>query len=127
MIVLGRISKRRLKIWNTPREQLKRGKLEFVIEDWLKNLQIPFEIQYPITGIPDFFIPPKICVFVDECYWHGCNVCFQHRRRRNIDIKIDRILQEKNYIVLRFWEHEINHDLKSVMKKICLELEKIEK
>jgi DNA mismatch endonuclease (patch repair protein) len=114
-----KVSKRRLQIWNTPRNKLKRGKLEYVIEDWLKKLSIKYEIQYPLSGIPDFFIKPNICVFVDECYWHRCPLCFPGKRGRNIDKEVNKKLLSQGFIVLRFWEHEINYDIKSCIKKIC--------
>lgn len=64
------------------------------------------------------FAGPKVAVFVDGCFWHGCN---QHRplprtnsrywrikieRNRERDAKTDAALREAGWLVLRFWEHE---------------------
>ncbi|MFB7899532.1 very short patch repair endonuclease [Streptomyces xiamenensis] len=64
------------------------------------------------------FPGPKVAVFVDGCFWHGCP---QHATqpgankdwwRRKLDKNIDRDretterLSAEGWTVLRFWEHE---------------------
>ena len=114
------ISQRRLKIWNTPRNDPKYcdTSIELALQGYLRKIGVPFKTQYPITGIPDIFIEPNIAVFADGCFWHKCPVCGYGKRGRYIDRKVTKILQDKGYIVLRFWEHEINSNLKSCIKKI---------
>jgi len=93
---------------------------EILIQKILEKNNIKFETHKPILGQPDIFIEPNICIFVDGCFWHGCEKCFDKNyfnkygrvfsRIRAIkvkDILITQSLINKGYIVLRFWEHEI--------------------
>lgn len=65
------------------------------------------------------FGPPKVAVFVDGCFWHGCS---EHGEREHAinpwywpekiagnkarDLDTDRRLNEVGWLVLRVWEHE---------------------
>ncbi|MET8681099.1 very short patch repair endonuclease [Streptomyces sp. NPDC004647] len=82
-----------------------------------------YRLHRPVPGRPrrtiDIAFPgPKIAVFLDGCFWHGCP---QHatRPRANADWwrqKLDRnisrdretteSLTTAGWTVLRFWEHE---------------------
>lgn len=68
------------------------------------------------------FTGPKVAVFVDGCFWHGC---FEHysaprsnaafwsakvRTNRDRDRDTDRRLQELGWAVVRVWEHETVDD-----------------
>ncbi len=69
----------------------------------------------------DLFIKPNIFVEIDGCYYHGCKQCDKHRKilkypipKENSlrDLNYDKnLLKERNYVLLRFWEHEINNDI----------------
>ena len=64
------------------------------------------------------FSRPRVAVFVDGCWWHGCeehysapransdywNRKVESNRRRDADTNSR--LQEAGWIVLRFWEHD---------------------
>ena len=62
--------------------------------------------------------PPPVAVFVDGCWWHGCeehysapraNADYWHRKvesNRRRDADTNGRLQEAGWIVLRFWEHD---------------------
>lgn len=64
------------------------------------------------------FPKPKVAVFVDGCYWHGCpehlreatkNAEFWHSKiegNRARDAETDRLLREAGWTVIRVWEHE---------------------
>lgn len=64
------------------------------------------------------FPKPKVAVFVDGCYWHGCpehlresrkNAEFWHSKvegNRARDAETDRLLGEAGWTVVRVWEHE---------------------
>nr|WP_255519089.1 very short patch repair endonuclease [Kitasatospora sp. SID7827] len=64
------------------------------------------------------FPKPKVAVFVDGCYWHGCpdhlrasskNVEFWQAKiegNRARDRETDRLLGEAGWTVVRVWEHE---------------------
>lgn len=73
-----------------------------------------------IVGKPDFvFDKNRIAVFVDGCFWHGCQKCrniptsnydfwftkIEANRKR--DRKVSRNLKESGWHVIRFWEHEL--------------------
>jgi len=73
-----------------------------------------------IAGSPDFFFPrEQLAVFVDGCFWHGCERCghIPRKNRQFWQAKIDRNrerdrrnaarLRHQGVSVLRFWEHEV--------------------
>ena len=64
------------------------------------------------------FRPARVAVLIDGCYWHGCP---QHyiapkanggywsekiATNRTRDAETTRVLTERGWLVLRFWEHE---------------------
>lgn len=65
------------------------------------------------------FLRPRVCVFVDGCFWHGCPEHFRVPRsnspwwiekiedNRRRDERQQAILEEDGWTLLRFWEHEI--------------------
>lgn len=77
-----------------------------------------------IKGSPDFYFPSeKVAVFLDGCFWHGCEDCghipqknraFWHAkiaRNKERDSRNTAILRRQGISVLRFWEHEIRDSL----------------
>jgi DNA mismatch endonuclease (patch repair protein) len=83
----------------------------------LKGWRLHFR-QLP--GKPDFFFPKEsVVVFADGCFWHGCRKCghvpnkrsafwaAKIRRNRLRDRSATRLLRDRGFVVLRFWEHEI--------------------
>lgn len=103
--------------------------IEVKLQEGLKRLDIPFEPHKPIFGQPDIFIEPNICIFADGCYWHGCEECFDindmngmQRARKVRDILVIQKLTNDGYVILRFWEHDINENAKECIEKIvsCL-------
>jgi DNA mismatch endonuclease (patch repair protein) len=64
------------------------------------------------------FSKPKVAVFVDGCFWHGCpeHLRESHKNaefwRSKIqgnqirDAETDRLLREAGWTVVRIWEHE---------------------
>jgi len=84
-----------------------------------------------IIGRPDFFFPSKrLVVFLDGCFWHGCQRCghipknnraFWHTKiTRNCsrDIAITQQIEAEGITVLRFWEHQLKEDLSSCLREI---------
>lgn len=107
--------------------------IEILLQNKLKEHGIPFSIHKKILNLtqPDIFIEPNICIFADGCFWHSCEKCFDKnyfnkpsplfnkiRLRKVSDILITQKLINEGYIVLRFWEHEINNDLDNCINKI---------
>ena len=86
--------------------------IERKLQSELLQKRIEYKTQSSLTGRPDIFIEPNICIFADGDYWHNKE---NHKKR---DFEVDTFLNEKNYIVLRFWEHEINSDIDYCIKTI---------
>lgn len=60
----------------------------------------------------------RVAVFLDGCFWHGCELHYRSpsqnaefwdgkiRHNRERDVETTRLLEERGWAVLRFWEHE---------------------
>ncbi len=84
---------------------------------WRRGVALP--------GRPDFvFRAPRVCVFVDGCFWHACpehgtmpksNRAFWRRklaRNRERDGEVTRELRRRGWRVLRIWEHDLHPRLR---------------
>lgn len=84
-----------------------------------------------LPGKPDFYFPDfKLAVFVDGCFWHGCETCghipntnrrfwsAKLERNQSRDAKATKDLQQMGCQVIRFWEHELTDDLASCITRI---------
>lgn len=82
-----------------------------------------YRLHRPVPGMPrrsiDIAFPgPKVAVFLDGCFWHGCPQhatspkanaeWWRQKLDRNIarDLETNKRLNEAGWTVLRFWEHE---------------------
>jgi DNA mismatch endonuclease, patch repair protein len=90
--------------------------IEIKLQKILKKNKILFQKHKSIFGQPDIFIQPNICIFADGCYWH------KYPKGTNRDKKVNEYLKQNGYIVLRFWEHEINNDIERCFQIINLEI-----
>jgi DNA mismatch endonuclease (patch repair protein) len=76
--------------------------------------------NYPVKGKPDFvFLSQRVAIFVDGCFWHGCeDHCrvpssnqeywlAKINRNKERDITTTAAFQERNWKVIRIWEHEL--------------------
>ncbi len=105
--------------------------LEKTFQSKLFSEGIEFKKHPPIYGQPDIFIEPNICVFVDGCFWHGCETCKKGSEnknrviRRQIDYEVVQKLESLNYVVLRFWEHEIEDNIENCINLISKQINKI--
>ena len=86
-----------------------------------------------LPGHPDIVLSKyRICIFCDGDFFHGydlsniegqlkTNKAFWTKKietNRKRDRKVDEELVLMGYLVLRFWEHEIENDLKKVLSEI---------
>ena len=94
--------------------------IEVKIQNGLTEKGILFEKHKALPGQPDVFIKPNICVFADGCFWHRCTKC-GHGPEREHDKRITDKLQKQGFVVLRFWEHDINSRLEWVIETIVME------
>jgi very-short-patch-repair endonuclease len=99
--------------------------IEIKLGKMIKSLGIEYSVQKPIlletvSTVVDAFINPNICIYVDGCYHHSCLIHHpnNYEWRRKYDSKQTEALQLHNYVVLRFWEHEINEYPEKVKEKI---------
>lgn len=114
--------------WVFRKNLQKNNRIELMLQHALRDNGINFETHAQVPGRPDIFIKPNICIFVDGCYWHGCKCKFDAnttgtradyiRTRMEHDKDINKELETKGFVVLRFWEHEINNDIFGCMKRI---------
>lgn len=88
--------------------------------------------HYPLFGKPDFVFPnQRLAVFVDGCFWHGCpkhsnmprnNRAFWKRKldsNKARDRKVNRMLRQKGWRVIRIWEHDLaKHPQRSLQRII---------
>lgn len=104
---------------------------EMALRRALWHAGLRYRIRPSIPGRPDLaFMGCKIAVFVDGCFWHGCevhykvpstNVTFWSEkivRNKQRDRDVDTELGKLGWTVLRCWEHEVEDDLGSVVDRI---------
>jgi len=85
-----------------------------------KEIRVPSAVGEKVRVRPDFvFVAPRIAVFTDGCFWHGCrrhanvpstNVSFWRRKiecNRARDQTVNRKLRLGGWRVIRVWEHEL--------------------
>lgn len=108
--VIEKLREARLK-QNMPK---KYTSIEKKIYELLESNSIPFEPQRIVKGvcIADAFIPPNKVVFCDGNYWHTLP-SYEER-----DSRINNLLEEKGYVVIRLWEHEINQNINFCLERI---------
>ena len=97
---------------------------------WAADLR--YRIKPKPSGKPDLFFPgEKVAVFVDGCFWHGCpehgvwpktNAEFwkgKIERTMERDREVTTKLDSDGWVVLRFWEHDVNGDVDGVVDGIA--------
>jgi DNA mismatch endonuclease (patch repair protein) len=90
-----------------------------------------------LPGRPDItFINARTVVFVDGCFWHGCpqhmtwpksnREFWSNKISGNIarDQKVNNLLSEQGWKVIRVWEHELEGDFDACIKRITSALAK---
>lgn len=84
-----------------------------------------------LEGKPDIAIKKDmVVVFIDSCFWHMCpihckipksNVEFwiaKLERNKERDTKITKFYRERNWNILRVWEHELKEDFDQCINKV---------
>lgn len=92
-------------------EELKRRKIMFMTDKRLLK-------QYRV----DLFIKPNIVIECDGCYYHACKQCGfikYNQEAIKTDLRKTKVLEENNYIIYRFWEHEINKSPAECVDKLA--------
>jgi DNA mismatch endonuclease (patch repair protein) len=94
-----------------------------------------FVHRRPLFGLrreADLVFPRRrVAVFVDGCFWHGCELHRTHPRRnsgfwqekielnRVRDADTDARLQAAGWTVVRVWEHEAPLEVADRIEQIC--------
>ncbi|MAG47553.1 hypothetical protein CL617_03030 [archaeon] len=106
-------------------------KIEILMQDELRKRRILFNTHKPLFNVcqADLIIPKnKLVIFCDGDYWHANPVWMKKRKKtklnkaqkfnRKRDELQNKILKEKGWKVLRFWECDIHKDIKNCVDKI---------
>jgi len=104
--------------------KFKNTKPERLVQSVLSVNHIEYETHKSIYGIPDIFIKPNICIFIDGCYFHGCKKCHSKQVLSGIiptkqikrDILVNKKLKLLDYDVFRFWEHDVLNNVYDLIK-----------
>jgi very-short-patch-repair endonuclease len=110
--------------------KVKRSGLEYKFEGLLESLEIKYIHSYYIESIGkiyDFYLPEyNILIEVDGDFWH-CNPethIIPECKTQEINIENDKFKTQwaidNGYRLLRFWENDINNNIKQV-KQVLLE------
>lgn len=89
-----------------------------------------YRLQYGREKIDIAFPGKKLAVFIDGCFWHSCPThghvpktnaeYWKPKLEKNVQraIEKDAELQQSGWVVVHFWEHEINSNAESCAHKI---------
>jgi len=123
--------------YNMSRVRNKNTRPELLIRKSLSNNGIKgYRINAKLPGKPDIvFTKKKIAIFIDGCFWHKCPKCYKLPKtniefwKKKIngnlirDKKINIILSQLGFKVIRVRTHEIKKDINRCMSKIFKLLE----
>lgn len=114
----------RIKGRNTSPERALRSAL------WSRGLRYRLHARTP-AGRPDIVFPgPRVAIFVDGCFWHGCPEHYVRPRsnepfwsgklRENVnrDRHQTAKLESLGWLVVRVWEHRVFDDLPAVLGEV---------
>lgn len=118
---------RRIRSVDTKPEELVRKAL------WHQGLRGYRKHARTPAGRPDLVFPgPRVAVFIDGCFWHGCPEHYVRPRTRNEfwssklveNVERDRRqtleLEAAGWVVVRVWEHEVYEALPSIVQRISV-------
>lgn len=106
----------------------KDNEFERSVRSLLHGRGFRYRVHFPLPGLRrttcDIAFPGlKIAVFLDGCFWHGCEL-HPPSVKKNTDFWLEKIarnrardaratahLAELGWAVLRFWEHETAEDI----------------
>lgn len=93
--------------------------------------KIRYRLKSNLFGKPDLvFVGPRVAVFIDGCFWHGCplhaqqpktNIEFWNNKiKKNIerDAYVNTVLQNQGWHVVRCWQHEVKKDLHGCVDRV---------
>lgn len=109
----------------------KRTKPEMSVHNHLKGNHVAHEMWPDLHGHPDVRVGVRTLVFVNGCFWHGCDTHFKVPRtnaafwRAKIERNQERQLQvvgrlrRDGWRVLVVWEHDLKRaNVRSLVAKL---------
>ncbi len=109
----------------------KNTKIEILLRKALWRNEIRgYRVHFGLPGKPDIVFPKyKVAVFCDGDFWHGYNFNKWKDRlppywfkkiKGNIerDKKNNRMLKQKEWTLIHFWEHQIEKNLEKCKQKV---------
>jgi len=112
----------RIRSRDTSPERLLRSAL------WRAGLRFRLHARTP-HGRPDVVFPkPRVAVFIDGCFWHGCPEHYVRPRTRDEfwssklreNVERDRrqtlLLEQEGWRIFRFWEHQVFESLPDLVE-----------
>ncbi len=97
---------------------------------WQAGLRYRLHARTPV-GRPDLvFVGPRVAIFIDGCFWHGCPEHYSRPHTRpefwadklRLNIARDRTqtleLERRGWTVVRVWEHDVTTSLGLVVSRI---------
>lgn len=112
-------------------------KIEILVCSELHKLGYRFRKNVTnLIGKPDIVFPKyKVVVFLDSCFWHMCPYHYnipktnkkywlqKLQRNKTRAKEVNKKLKKEGWLVVRFWEHQINNDLNKCVNKIISHLQ----
>lgn len=113
------------------------SKLESLVtqELWRKGFRFRRNVR-GMVGTPDIAIKKyKVVIFIDSCFWHFCpihgrmpksNIEFWKKkleRNQERDKEHTQFYLQKEWHILRIWEHEIRQNFDETIQKIAAFIE----
>jgi len=109
----------------------KNTKPELLLRKALWAIGLRYRLKNKLTGRPDIVFPgSRLAIFVDGCFWHSClehcqlpetkRFFWQNKLSTNKkrDKTVTLLLEQEDWRVLRFWEHEVKNDLPRCIKRV---------
>ena len=109
-------------------------RLEKIFASLLRKNGIKYQSQPKLFGRPDFRVKnAKVLIFCDSSFWHGrkekeitgeafrVNRSFWREKllyNKNKDKRVNRVLRQRGWTVVRFWDDEILKHANQVLKKL---------
>lgn len=93
------------------------------LKEKFKTLNVELEYCFDFYKIDIAFPDYKLAIEIDGDYWHGnpdiysCFNVHQIKRKKHDKIK-QQYIENKNWKVLRFWEHDINENIQNCISKV---------
>lgn len=98
---------------------------ELALRQALHTAGYRYRVNFKVPGSPRrtidiAFTRPRVAVFIDGCFWHGCPEHYSEPKtrrdfwsekisgNRQRDEETTRILVDQGWTVVRYWEHELS-------------------